>query len=397
MPDDYDYFMGRRADRTYFSKLFASGSREMRFAYKTFDSSELHQIVDVENETVLRITDGQRQEVKALFYEDSRNIECLTIQRYTKETGKPHQKSHFTFRGEEITKFLKFIHLIRLIQLDKPGKERLDDKTLDDYLFGESERRRYLLDHLDLVMEVAKNNITKSDITALAYRKKQLERFEELLQREETENTWQKFFESNPWIFGYGLNYIFTSSLDDQKLEQVTTGYSISGAGKRVDALMKTRGLISSLCFVEIKTHKTLLLSNKPYRTECWRISTELAGSISQIQRTVQKAIESIRTRLDIETNRGEPTGEAVFLYQPRAFVVVGSLDEFRTGQGTNEQRFSSFELFRRNMVSPEVITFDELFERARFIVRHSEEEESFAEDDDDAGTGIAADDDIPF
>jgi hypothetical protein len=28
--------------------------------------------------------------------------------------------------------------------------------------------------------------------------------------------------------------------------------------------------------------------------------------------------------------------------------------------------------------------TFDELFERAKFIVRHSEEEESFAEEDDD-------------
>jgi len=92
-----------------------------------------------------------------------------------------------------------------------------------------------------------------------------------------------------------------------------------------------------------------------------------------------------------------ELTGEAVFLYQPRAFVVVGSLDEFRTDQGTNEQRFSSFELFRRNMVNPEVITFDELFERARFIVRHSEEEESFVEEGDDVGMDIAADDDIPL
>ena len=201
--------------------------------------------------------------------------------------------------------------------------------------------------------------------------------------------------ENNPWIFGYGLNYIFSSSLDDQKLEQVTTGYSIQGSGKRVDALMKTRGLISSLCFVEIKTHKTSLLSNGPYRAECWQISGELAGSISQIQKTVQKAIEGIRTKLDIETDTGEPTGETVFLYQPRAFVVVGSLDEFRTDHGTNERRFSSFELFRRNMVNPEVITFDELFERARFIVRHSEEEESSAEEDN-AEINID-DNDIPF
>ena len=77
--------------------------------------------------------------------------------------------------------------------------------------------------------------------------------------------------------------------------------------------------------------------------------------------------------------------------------MVIGSLDEFRVDNGINEQKFSSFELFRRNMVNPEVITFDELFERARFIVRHSEEEESFAEEDDDAGMDFVDDGDIPF
>jgi len=286
----------------------------------------------------------------------------------------------------------------------------LDDHILDDLLISEDEKRGYLLENLDLVMEVARNDITKSDIVALAYRKEQLGLFDKLLHDEDffeetriewekngPEAVWQQFFENNPWIFGYGLNYIFSSGLDDKKLEQVTTGYSISGAGKRVDALMKTRGLISSLCFVEIKTHNTSLLSERPYRRECWRISDELAGSISQIQKTVQKAIKNIQTKHDVETDTGEPTGETVFLYQPRAFVVVGSLDEFRTDQGTNEQKFGSFELFRRNMVNPEVITFDELFERAKFIVRHSEEEEPFAEEDDDAGMDAAAEDDIPF
>ena len=172
------------------------------------------------------------------------------------------------------------------------------------------------------------------------------------------------------------MNYIFTSSLDDRKLEQITTGYSVQGSGKRVDALMRTRGLISSLCFIEIKTHRTPLLSHgEPYRVECWAISDELSSSISQIQKTVQKAIKSIQTRLEIQSNEGDPTGQVAFLYQPKAYVVIGSLGEFLTEHGVNEQKFSSFELFRRNTVNPEIITFDELFERARFIVKHSEEE----------------------
>lgn len=163
------------------------------------------------------------------------------------------------------------------------------------------------------------------------------------------------------------------SGLDDKKLEQVTTGYSVQESGKRVDALMKTGGYISSLCFVEIKTHSTLLLDQTAYRAECWRVSSELAGSVAQIQKTVQKAVRTIHSRYEFSDDQGNPTGETVFLYQPKAFVVIGSLQEFAVDGGINEQKYSSFELFRRNVVSPEIITFDELYERARFIVLHSQ------------------------
>ncbi len=56
-------------------------------------------------------------------------------------------------------------------------------------------------------------------------------------------------------------------------------------------------------------------------------------------------------------------------MYQPRSFLVIGSLSEFHTVHGVNEEKYSSFELFRRNLKSPEVVTFDELFERAKYIV----------------------------
>lgn len=50
------------------------------------------------------------------------------------------------------------------------------------------------------------------------------------------------FFEKNPWIFGYGLGYVFLSSLDDKKLEQIVQGFNINGYGKRVDGLMENKG-----------------------------------------------------------------------------------------------------------------------------------------------------------
>jgi hypothetical protein len=48
---------------------------------------------------------------------------------------------------------------------------------------------------------------------------------------------------------------------------------------------------------------------------------------------------------------------------------VVGSLEQFRTEAGINMEQYRSFELLRRHTIRPEVITFDELYERVKFIV----------------------------
>ena len=140
-----------------------------------------------------------------------------------------------------------------------------------------------------------------------------------------------------------------------------------------MDALLRTRGVISSLCFVEIKTHRTDLLQGKPYRSGCWAPSDELAGGVSQVQNTVALAAESIRTKLSINDVVDNPTNEEAFNYLPKSFLVVGNLEQFVGEHGVNQDRYRSFELFRRNTSSPEIITFDELYERARYIVQQNE------------------------
>ena len=218
--------------------------------------------------------------------------------------------------------------------------------------------------------------------------REQLEEFHKLLVDEEffeerkntlgankkNEDVWQIFFERNTWIFGYGLNYLFNSALDGEKLEQVVKGHDFTSSGKRVDALLKTQGVISALSFGEIKTHKANLIKklSTPYRKECWQVSDELAGGIAQIQKTVQVSLQNIRSKTDMKSADGAPTGEQLFLYQPKSFLIIGSLAEFQEEHGINEEKYSSFEIFRRNTLNPEIITFDELYERARYIVDSS-------------------------
>ncbi len=186
------------------------------------------------------------------------------------------------------------------------------------------------------------------------------------------EAVWQSFFEDNQWIFGFGLNYIFNSSLEGKSLEQVVEGHSIRNRGKRVDALMHTNGLIQSLCFAEIKTHKKAILrsTSKPYRPDSWSISDELAGGIAQLQRTVQQSLNNLQTGLDMVDKDGYRTGEKIFLYKPKSYLIIGSLSEFRNSEGKiNESQYSSFQIFRSSISDIEIITFDELYERALALV----------------------------
>ena len=91
------------------------------------------------------------------------------------------------------------------------------------------------------------------------------------------------------------------------------------------------------------------------------------------MQATVQDAVETIVRKLEPTGDDGAPTGETLFNFEPRAFLVAGSLGQFETDAGINEQKFRSFELFRRNTKRPEILTFDELYHRAKFIVEQDD------------------------
>jgi hypothetical protein len=52
---------------------------------------------------------------------------------------------------------------------------------------------------------------------------------------------------------------------------------------------------------------------------------------------------------------------------QPKGIVVVGSLSEVKDDRNKRE----TFQRFRKSIHGIDIITFDELLERAKFIVRN--------------------------
>ncbi len=385
--DDLNYAENKRLGKTYVSKSlpsFSDSSRKVRIASKVLKSEDDYAFATIKDEIVLRHHEGAKKSIVAKFFEDNRGIFVLSIQGYTVATDKPHNAS-FAFIGDEIHNLLEFIHNIQSVRFENDRALNISDEDLKRLILSDKQVRSLLNENQDLFTEVLRSEITKEDVVAVGYRKKQLDVYKSLIEDDAyfeslkvktnsgNEKLWQRYFEKNSWIFGYGLGYVYLSNLDDKKLEQIVQGHNVSTHGKITDAMMKTRGLISSLCFIEIKTHKTSLLEKQPYRSGCWAPSEELVGAVAQVQGTVASALNSLSSKIRLTNNDGFPTGEEAFNYQAKSYLVIGNLSEFIGPNGVNEEKYRSFELYRKNTLNPEIITFDELYERAKYIVQHNQ------------------------
>lgn len=384
MGDDYQT---PKPGKTYISpslKSFGYKDRRVRIASKVLPSENGYEYAKERDEVVLRKKPDAATHIKAKFLEDTRQVFVLTVQKFLTDSGMPYGTG-FSFVGDEIGKFCEFLSNIQSVEFQRTGSVNITDEELRRIALTTHQAKHLVSDNEELFSEVLRYSLTKRDVVTVGYRKQQLETFRRLLSDEDyfeelkrvkqcsDESLWQRFFEKNQWVFGYGLDYIYSAGLDDKRLEQVVRGHRVGQSGKRVDALLKTRAIASSLCFVEIKTHRTPLLQRRPYRAACWAPSEELAGAVAQIHGTVSYASEAIAGKLRVSDSDGFPTSEEIFNFKPKSFVVLGDLGQFANEHGISEEQLRSFELYRGNTVQPEVFTFDELYERARHIVAASE------------------------
>lgn len=234
-----------------------------------------------------------------------------------------------------------------------------------------------------------RHDLTKSDIDILLGRKEALDGFKTHLQDEDwDEYAWQTFFTQNEWIFGYGLNYQFLNLLKEQP---DYGGRNFSGKGsQRGDFLMRTNAYSQFTVLVEIKTPATPLMSytnKKPRdvvspRNDVWLLSSKLISAVSQIQVNARTwGIDSQKAE-----NIRQLEEQSIFTVEPKGLLIIGNTKELNE----DESIISCFESFRRNLKNPEIITFDELFERAKFIVGSNLHNQPTRDVDDEV-------DDLPF
>jgi Domain of unknown function (DUF4263) len=388
---ELNYINNGSVDKTYFTRSFENvyNKKTERFGPKILDFNDDEFILT--KEAKIGISYNGKRMLKAEFYENDRKIKKLFLQQFD-SSQKPikNKVKEASFTDVEIDRLYLFLKAIKEVDFIDDSKFNVKDDDLRKMLLNSNQTIKLVNDNFELIQKALENNITPNDLINYGFRRGQLEIFEKLLYKENffkeykdelilnkvikessgDESVWQKYFEKNTWILGYGLEYLFNTELDGKKLEQVTSGANFNNSGKRIDGLLKSQGAINSLCFCELKLSTDNLLKQvkTSYRPEAWQISDSLSGAIAQVQRTIQKAIFDIKTKTEITDNQGDLTGEELFMYNPKGFILIGNQNEFIKENKINPIKYSSFEMYRKNLKNIEILTYDELFHRAKYI-----------------------------
>jgi hypothetical protein len=192
-----------------------------------------------------------------------------------------------------------------------------------------------------------------------------LEFYEHLEAEDWKEAAWQRFFENNTWIFGYGLDYRFLTPITEQPYYG---GKTVRGSdGQRGDFLAAPVADQRFTVLVEIKRPDSVLVETETYRNKVHILGEDLTGGVTQLQSNCRTwEVEGSRT----DDNREVMAAASCHTFQPKGILVIG-----HTEQLDNQSKRATFELFRRNLQNPDVITFDELYERAKHLLLVEEKE----------------------
>jgi hypothetical protein len=335
------------------------------------------------------VTSRFKLAVSAFYVKDRGDFGTIKITKLKfHKTHGWQEDGHVQINHFQVAQMKEFIAIISSLDLRDAKKTRI---SLDENIHvGALGALLSSTKGAALIKELAANPELHHDIYAIAAKRAALAEFESKLRSDISEPEWQRFFEKNSWIFGHGLNYVFLNKVN-RKLESQTTGSAFDRPGKRADGLMLTRAEVSQYVLVEIKKNNTDLLQEEEYRSGCWGVSAELSNAVTQTQKTVFEFTRN-RFRDHLKDQSGNDIGKTVYSVEPRSFLVIGNLMQVLG----NDDKIACFELYRRNIKAPEILTFDELFQRASCSVENISRE-SLGE------TAIAPpiknnpDEDIPF
>jgi hypothetical protein len=180
-----------------------------------------------------------------------------------------------------------------------------------------------------------------------------INRVKVMLEKDLAEGHWQRMLEENPFI----LNMAFGTPIIKIQGQAYVGGRRIWGSGEKIADFLFKNSLTNNATIIEIKRPKTDLLVTRPYRGQVFSPSAELVASVNQVLDQIyqfQKNIAQIKDAsrvTDLET------------YSVTGVLIIG-----RSVNDKDQQK--SFELYRGNSKSIQIVTFDELLNKLETLLK---------------------------
>ncbi|PWK90972.1 uncharacterized protein DUF4263 [Lentzea atacamensis] len=166
------------------------------------------------------------------------------------------------------------------------------------------------------------------------------------------EKSWQKLLARNSWTLGQ----IYSCPLVILQREVYLGGKNTANKGGNVADFLYRNHLTDNAVIVEIKTPRTALTGEKTYRNNAYAPSPEMAGAVQQI-------LQDLYTlRSDYKSLHGDRVPD-FRIFAPRLLLIIGNISKEKEA---DIDRVRSFELFRKELREIDVVTFDELVDKAR-------------------------------
>lgn len=381
MSEKAKYFQSRADGRNYISKLFTYNARDLvgkRNVIMVMEGTEDQSIGHIDGALCLRISGITRKtQVTAVVTQDEKKIVRVTLQKFQSRTDGSYQgyeQDSFTFRDSEFERLVTFLNQIKFIDLSNEDGFRIDDIStrggrkaiIDASDLAIVERVLKLKsDEREIMLRSLSGSLSTHEINLLLGRKQALEEFERQIDSGEwAEKDWQEFFEKQSWIFGYGLDYRIMRQFDR---EATTAAGGSDNRNKPVVDFLTTFTDYTAL--VEIKLPSTQIFINRAGRAGTRQFSSQFMGAVSQIleQKAEWLAFAASGEHYNRQGYKLEArtrNAKAILVIGRNADLIVDGND-----RETNVLR-DTFELFRRETRNIDIVTYDELLERARFIAR---------------------------
>lgn len=359
-----------------------------------FEKGKYFYVVHENNENAtLQITSRMRLQIVYIHDKDKiSGFEITKLRQFKKENGYEQTKEKLNLSTADLGDIISFAKFIAEVDLKGISERRikLGGESFDELDEDTKKKLKTLLstdDGQDVILALLNDGaITSLDIVNIGYRKQQLLIFNKLLEDPEhwkaygnkqknknekidatkEEKVWQFFFKKNPWIFGYGLGYKYLNILQN---ESVVRGSDVSGkGGENLDTLA---GNTDYTVLIELKRPSTDLFGNDQNRANSWRLSNGLFSAVSQIlEYKASHIVEWENESKKYDDSESKITQKAL---DPKTVLIIGRDSMFNGTDKEIDIKKKTFELYCRDSRNIKILTYDELYRRAKFIVESAE------------------------